>query len=159
MDDILENQEFDETSIFQEAMDEPADEFVLSPLEAVENRLMFLRDRNQSFYLGFKAYHDDYDFDQAIEYFQDAIENAALSTKETSANADENEEQQLQEPSSVIVRSMYWQAESYVKIGKMEKAIEVFGKLSRQYRMHHLSRAAERRIEVLRAYHQGDNSA
>ena len=159
MDDILENQEFDETSIFQEAMDEPSDEFVLSPLEAVESRLMFLRDRNQSFYLGFKAYHDDYDFEHAIEYFQKAIENESPSTKESSEKADENEEQQLQEPSSVIVRSMYWQAESYVKIGKIEKAIEVFGMLSNQYQMHHLSRAAERRIEVLRAYHQGDSSA
>ena len=158
MDDILENQEFDETSIFQEALDEPADEFVLNPLEAVENRLMFLRDRNQSFYLGFKAYHDDYDFEQAIEYFQDAIEHETSSTQESPKEAEENDEQRWEEPSSVIVRSMYWQAESYVKIGKIEKAVEVFVRLSSQYRMHHLSRAAERRIEVLRAYHQGAGS-
>lgn len=152
MDDILDNQDIDETSIFQEPFDEPADEFVLSPLEAVENRLMFLRDRNQSFYLGFKAYHDDYNFQQAIKYFQNAIENETPSTKESSEKAEENVEQQLQEPSSVIVRSMYWQAESYVKIGKIKKAIEVFEMLSSQYRMHHLSPAAERRIEVLRAH-------
>lgn len=158
MDDILENQEFDETSIFQEAMDEPADEFVLSPLEAVEERLMFLRDRNQSIYLGFKAYHDDYDYEQAIENFQVAIEHETSSTKESSEDADEKEELQLEDPSSVIARSMYWQAESYVKIGKIKKAVEMFAALSSQYRMHHLSRAAERRIEVLRAYHQGDGS-
>ena len=39
MDEILDNQDFDEASIFQEAMDEPADEIVLSPLEAVENQI------------------------------------------------------------------------------------------------------------------------
>ena len=159
MDDILENQILDETSIFQEAIDEPADEIVLSPLEAVENRLMFLRDRNQSFYLGFKAYHDDYDFEQAIENFQVAIEHETSSTEDSPAAADTNEELQLEEPGSVIARSMYWQAESYVKIGKIEKAVEVFAALSSQYRMHHLSLAAERRIEVLRAYHQVDDSA
>ena len=159
MDDILENQDLDETSIFQEAMDEPADEFVLSPLEAVENRLMFLRDRNQSIYLGFKAYHDDYDFEQAIENFQVAIEHETSSTEDSPEAADKNEEQRLEEPGSVIVRSMYWQAESYVKIGKIEKAVEVFSALSSQYRMHHLSLAAERRIGVLRAYHQEGDSA
>lgn len=159
MDDILENQILDETSIFQEAIDEPADEIVLSPLEAVENRLMFLRDRNQSFYLGFKAYHDDYDFERAIENFQVAIEHETSSTEDSQEAADTNEELQLEEPGSVIARSMYWQAESYVKIGKIEKAVEVFAALSSQYRMHHLSLAAERRIEVLKAYHQVDDSA
>lgn len=159
MDDILENQDFDETSIFQETIDEPAEEFVPSPLEAVENRLMFLRDRNQSFYHGFKAYHDDYDYEQAIENFQAAIEHETSSPQESSDEGEENDEQRREAPSSVIVRSMYWQAESYIKIGNIEKAIEVFGKLSKQYRMHHLSRAAERRIEVLSAYYQVDVSA
>jgi hypothetical protein len=70
MDDILDNQDLDETAIFQEAPDETTDEFELSPLEAVENRLMFLRDSNQNFYLAFKAYHDDYEYEQAIEDFQ-----------------------------------------------------------------------------------------
>ena len=154
MDDILENPDLDETSIFQEVMDEPAEEIVLSPLEAVENRLMFLRGRNQSFYLGFKAYHDDYDFEQAIENFQVAIEHETSSTEDSPEETDTNEEQRLEEPGSVIARSMYWQAESYVKIGQIEKAVEVFAALSSQYRMHHLSRAAERRIDVLSAYHQ-----
>ena len=124
MEEILENQESDEASIFQEAMDEPADEIVLSPLEAVENRLMYLRDRNQSFYLGFKAYHDDYDFEQAIENFKVAIKHETSSTEDSPEAADKNEEQQLEEPGSVIARSMYWQAESYVKIGKIEKQLK-----------------------------------
>ena len=157
MDDILENRDLDETTIFQEATDEPADEIVLSPLEAVENRLMFLRDRNQSFYLAFKAYHDDYDYEQAIENFQAAIEHETSSTEDSLEQADKNEEQQLKEPSSVIERSMYWQAESYVKIGEIDKAIKVFTALSSQYQMHHLGIAAERRVEVLRAYHQAES--
>ena len=65
---------------------------------------MFLRGRNQSFYLGFKAYHDDYDFEQAIENFQVAIEHETSSTEDSPKAADTNEEQRLEEPGSVIVR-------------------------------------------------------
>jgi tetratricopeptide (TPR) repeat protein len=106
----------------------------------------------------FKAYHDDYEYEQAIEDFQAAIEHETKSTEDSPEQADENEEQQLEDSSSVIVRSMYWQAESYVKIGKIDKAIEVFTALSSQYQMHHLGIAAERRVEVLREYHQEEDS-
>ncbi len=158
MDEILDNQDIDETAVFQVGMDESADDFVLSPLEAVEDRLMYLRDSNQSFYLAFKAYHDDYDYEQAIEDFQAAIEHETAATEDSPVQADEDEEQQPEEPSSVIVRSMYWQAESYVKIGKIDIAIEVFTALSSQYQMHHLGIAAERRVEVLKEYHQEEDS-
>lgn len=153
MDDILDNQDLDETPIFQDVMDEPTDEIVLSPLEDVENRLMFLRDRNQSFYLAFKAYHDDYDYEQAIENFQAAIEH------ETSSAEDSPEEQQLEKPSNVIVKSMYWQAEAYAKTGKIDKAIEIFAVLSSRFQMHYLGLAAARRVEVLRAYHQEEGDS
>ena len=88
------------------------------------------------------AYYDDNDYEQAIEKFSDAIKNEKKQSRGKQSATSE-----------ILAKSIYWQAESYVKTHDIPKAIKTFESLVKTCRDHYLTLAAQRRAETLKAKH------
>ena len=85
------------------------------------------------------AYYDDNDYEQAIEKFSDAIKN------------EKNQRGRKAATNEILAKSIYWQAESYVKTHDIPKAINTFESLVKTCKHHYLTLAAQRRAETLKA--------
>lgn len=87
------------------------------------------------------AYYEERNYEVAIEKFQDAIDNE----RKFGTGA----------PNEIIAKSMYWQAESYVKTENRQKATAVLESLIESFADrrggHYLVVAAQRRLETLKA--------
>lgn len=88
------------------------------------------------------AYYEEKNYQQAIEKFDEAIENASER-----ATHDLTEEQ----ANEIVAKSMYWQAEAYVKTENISQAVETFKALIQNCKGHYLTLAAERRTDELNA--------
>ncbi len=86
------------------------------------------------------AYYEDKNYQRAIEKFDEAIENASDRT------AHELTEEQANE---IIAKSMYWQAEAYVKTENIPQALKTFRALIQNCQGHYLTLAAQRRSDEL----------
>lgn len=84
------------------------------------------------------AYHEDKDYQRAIEKFSEAIEYEVQSTEDSLVDANE-----------IVAKSKYWQAEAYVKLQDLPQAIGTFEDLAETCRGHYLSLAAQRRADEL----------
>ena len=106
---------------------------------------------NLSLYLGFKAYHENSDYPEAVNSFQAAIEyQSSLIVEEEIPEDPEEINDGYDLNTDIIAKSAYWMGESYVKLGQIDQAIESFRKIIEDCRMHYLSSAAERRIDQLK---------
>ena len=106
---------------------------------------------NLSLYLGFKAYHENSDYPEAVNSFQAAIEyQSSLIVEEEIPEDPEEINDGYDLNTDIIAKSAYWMGESYVKLGQIDQAIESFKKIIEDCRMHYLSSAAERRIDQLK---------
>jgi len=106
---------------------------------------------NLSLYLGFKAYHENSDYSEAVNSFQAAIEyQSSLIVEEEIPEDPEEINDGYDLNTDIIAKSAYWMGESYVKLGQIDQAIESFKKIIEDCRMHYLSSAAERRIDQLK---------
>ena len=106
---------------------------------------------NLSLYLGFKAYHENSDYSEAVNSFQTAIEyQSSLIVEEEIPEDPEEINDGYDLNTDIIAKSAYWMGESYVKLGQINQAIESFKKIIEDCRMHYLSSAAERRIDQLK---------
>ena len=85
-----------------------------------------------------RAYHEDKDYQRAIEKFGEAIENEVQHTDGSATDSN-----------SVVAKAMYWQAEAYVKLQDIPQAIVTFESLIQTHQEHYLSLAAERRTAQL----------
>ena len=141
MTELQEEQELDEV-----VLDEEGD--VEYALEEIGDNLEFLRDTsdNLNLYLAFKAYHDDRNFEEAIENFEAAIKYEKKHNK--TPKTDETGEEI---PNGTLVKCFYWLAESHNKIEERKKAIRIFERLARDFDSHYLGTAAQRRAENLKA--------
>ena len=141
MDELQEEQELDEV-----VMDEEGD--VEYALEEIGDNLEFLRDTSDNFnlYLAFKAYHDDQNFEEAIENFE-----AAIKYEKKHSKAPKTDESGEEIPNATLVKCLYWLAESHNKIDQRDKAIRQFNKLAKDFDSHYLGTAARRRVENLKA--------
>lgn len=87
------------------------------------------------------AYYDEKNYELAIGKFQDAIDN--------------ERKHGTRMPNETIAKSMYWQAEAYVKTEAFEQATAVLESLIKLFaqtgRGHYLVVAAQRRLETLKA--------
>ena len=87
------------------------------------------------------AYYDEKNYELAIGKFQDAIDN--------------ERKRGARVPNETIAKSMYWQAEAYVKTEAFEDATAVLESLIKLFaqtgRGHYLVVAAQRRLETLKA--------
>ncbi len=89
-----------------------------------------------------RAYYEEKDYEQAIEKFDEAIKNEKKQTKGKRSEANE-----------IVAKSMYWQAEAYVKTQDIPKAIKTFESLVKTCQAHYLTISAQRRAETLKAKH------
>ena len=108
---------------------------------------------NMSFYQANKAYYEDRNYKEAIAEFQAAIEyekSQPSDPPEAEESEDSEEPAEPRPPNDVLVRSMYWMGEAYLKLNQIDQAIETFGQLSKHYSLHYLAPAAERRLASLK---------
>ena len=139
MVETLENQEDEDT--IEEIIEEAVEETIEESAEAVDNDLALGHGDNENFYLAYQAYHDERDYEEAIQKFQAAIEyERAHPGPLGKYDVD------------VIAKSNYWMGESYVKIEAFDKAIEVLEALVSNFGVHYLGLAAQRRIEALKGH-------
>ena len=132
-----------------------------SPLEALrdDSALLGHDSDNLSFYLASRAYHDDRNYEEAVEKYAAAIEyETALHPQLKQAKIDlERQAPKIAKAGDVVAKSMYWLAESYLKIKQTDKTIEMFEALIDGAR-HYLQVAAERRLKVLKAKYGREGS-
>ncbi len=88
------------------------------------------------------AYYDDNDYELAIEKFTDAIKNEKKQRRGKQSATNE-----------ILAKSIYWQAEAYVKTHDIPKALKAFESLVKTCNEHYLTIAAQRRAETLKAKH------
>ena len=86
------------------------------------------------------AYYDDNDYEQAIEKFSEAIKNEKKQRRGKQNATNE-----------ILAKSLYWQAEAYVKTHDIPKAIKTFESLVKTCSEHYLIIAAQRRADTLKA--------
>ena len=116
--------------------------------------LEFLHDgNNMSFYQANKAYYEDRNYEEAIAEFQAAIEYEKSHPSEP-ADAEESEDSEVlaepEPPNDILVKSIYWMGEAYLKLNQIDQAVEAFGQLSEHYSLHYLAPAAQRRLASLK---------
>ena len=119
----------------------------LTDLLDTSNSLEFLDSDNTSLYLAFKAYHQEQNFEAAVTHFQQALEYALTSNQVS--QTDGTGSIQVSEPYDTQARSKYWLAESYLKLGQNDQAIELFQDLIENHQLHYLSLAAQRRLQPI----------
>lgn len=88
------------------------------------------------------AYYEDKNYEHAIEKFGEAIKNAKRQNRGKQLLSNE-----------IVAKSMYWQAEAYVKTQDIPKAIDTFESLVKTCSEHYLTIAARKRAEILKAKH------
>jgi tetratricopeptide (TPR) repeat protein len=122
-----------------------------STLEALDDDLAFLSDEsnNMNFYLASRAFHEERDYEKAIEKYQAAIEYE--KSRSSDASEDEDADNGDMSPDDVLAKATYWLGEAYVKAKQIDKAIETFKELTNNFEKHYLKVAAERRLAALKA--------
>ena len=130
-DEIVD--EYEDEDYFEDIEDEP-------PLPVIEQFRPY-EEKNLAYTAAVDAYFDEKNYESAIGKFQDAIAN--------------ERERGASETNETIAKSMYWQAESYVKTEAFEDAAAVLESLIELFaqagRGHYLVVAAQRRLETLKA--------
>ena len=86
------------------------------------------------------AYFEAKNYQQAIEKFDEAIADASQRIEHDLTQAQAGE---------LVAKSMYWQAEAYVKMQNLSQAVETFKSLIQNCQGHYLTLAAERRTKEL----------
>ena len=135
--DIIEEMEEDSSSL----------------LAALGADLEFLHGDNMSFYQANKAYYEDRNYEEAIAEFQAAIEyekSHSSDPPDVVESEDSEEPTDPRPPNDILVKSIYWMGEAYLKLNQIDQAVETFGQLSDHYGLHYLAPAAQRRIASLK---------
>ena len=86
------------------------------------------------------AYYEEKNYEVAIEKFDEAIKNEKKGKKVKQLVDNE-----------IVAKSLYWQAESYVKTQDIAKAIKTFEYLAKTCKGHYLTLSAQRRADILKA--------
>ena len=158
VEETVAEEEESSTSDDEETQDiiEEVEEDHSSLLAALGVDLEFLHDgNNMSFYQANKAYYEDRNYEEAIAEFQAAIEYEKSHVPDPSEVAEPEDSEDSEEPAEpeppndILVKSMYWMGEAYLKLDQVDQAVETFGQLSQHYSLHYLAPAAQRRIASL----------
>ena len=86
------------------------------------------------------AYYEEKNYEVAIEKFDQAIKKEKRGKKVKQLVNNE-----------IVAKSLYWQAESYVKTQDIAKAIKTFEYLAKTCKEHYLTLSAQRRADILKA--------
>ena len=154
--------EVTETDEATEDIIEEVEEDSSSLLAALGADLEFLHGDNMSFYQANKAYYEDRNYEEAIAEFQAAIKyEKSHPSNPPDVETSEDSEDPAAEPSppnDILVKSMYWMGEAYLKLNQIDQAVETFGQLSDHYRLHYLAPAAQRRIASLQLDEESESA-
>jgi tetratricopeptide (TPR) repeat protein len=162
--DTVEEAEENAFSDDEEAEDiiEEVEEDSSALLASFEADLEFLHDsNNMSFYQANKAYYEDRNYEGAIAEFQAAIEYEKSHPSDPPDVEESEDSEELADPkppNDVLVKSMYWMAEAYLKLDQTDQAVETFGQLLAHYSLHYLAPAAQRRIASLRLDEESESA-
>ena len=110
------------------AKEEPTDE--KSEAEVKEEKKTELVSAESHFSSGNRFFYEDRDYKQALEEYKQA--------------AEEESDELLR------LRARYWMAECYVKMQKIEEAMDIFKALAEKHGDHYLGDSAGRRIDELK---------
>ena len=126
-----------------EILSEDEVEEISSPLLPVNPTGALFRtyEQNNSAYTdAMTAYFEEKNYQQAIEKFDEAIADASQRIEHDLTQAQVGE---------IVAKSMYWQAEAYVKMKDLSQAVETFKALIQNCQGHYLTLAAQRRTDEL----------
>ena len=87
-----------------------------------------------------RAYYEDKNYEYAIEQFSKVIRSEKRGKKK-----------EIMQTNEILAKSLYWQAEAYVKTQDFSKAIKAFESLINTCNEHYLILAARRRAANLKA--------
>ena len=85
------------------------------------------------------AYYEEKNYEVAIEKFDQAIKKEKRGKRVIQLVDNE-----------IVAKSLYWQAESYVKTQDIAKAIKTFEYLAKTCKEHYLTLSAQRRADILK---------
>ena len=142
-DDAGDSNESDPYDRIAEILGKGELEEVSAPLATVPQGsalFQFYEQSSHAYANAVTAYYEEKNYQQAIEKFDEAIEDASER-----ATHDLTEEQ----ANEIVAKSMYWQAEAYVKTENIPQAIETFRTLIQNCQGHYLTLAAQRRTDEL----------
>lgn len=100
-----------------------------SDVDTVEEKKPEVVSTESHFSLGSKFFYEDRDYERAIEEYRQ-------SAKEKSDEL-------------IGLKALYWMAESYVKVGNMEEAMNILRALAEEHEDHYLGDSARRRVAAL----------
>ena len=100
--------------------------------DTVEEKKTEIISTESHFSLGNKFFYEDRDYEKAIEEY---------------AQAAKEESDEL-----ISLKARYWMAESYVKIQKIEEAMDIFKAIAEEHGSHYLGDSAGRRMKALTEY-------
>lgn len=86
-----------------------------------------------------RAYYQDKNYEYAIEQFSKVIKSEKRGKKK-----------EIMDSNEILAKSLYWQAEAYVKTQEFTKAIKAFESLVKTCKEHYLINAAQRRADNLK---------
>ena len=86
-----------------------------------------------------RAYYEDKNYEYAIEQFSKVIRSEKRGKKK-----------EIMQTNEILAKSLYWQAEAYVKTQDYSKAIKAFESLVNTCNEHYLILAAKRRADNLK---------
>ena len=126
----------------EDELEEESSALVLEPQRIEIAPFNSHEENNFAYAEAVRAYYEEKNYEQAIEKFSEAIKNEKKQTKGKQSAANE-----------IVAKSMYWQAEAYVKTQDIPKAIKTFESLVKTCQQHYLTISAQRRAEILKAKH------
>ena len=126
----------------EEELDEESSSLVLEQQRIEIAPFNSQEENNFAYAEAVRAYYEEKNYEQAIEKFTEAIKNEKKQAKGKKSTANE-----------IVAKSMYWQAEAYVKTQNIPKAIKTFESLVKTCQEHYLTVSAQRRAEILKAKH------
>ena len=144
-DDEDSSNESNQYDRIAEILGENIPEEISAPLTPVNPTGILFRhyeQNNNAYTDAVTAYFEEKNYQQAIEKFEEAIADASQRAEHDLTDVQVDE---------IVAKSMYWQAEAYVKSQNIPEAVEVFKTLIQNCQGHYLTLAAQRRADELNA--------
>ncbi len=111
---------------------EPPADAVDETTDTVEEEEREVISTESHFFQANRYFHDERNYEQAIEEYRQALAEELSET--------------------IKLKALYWMAESHVKIGQIEDAMNILSKLAKEHEGTYLGDSAKRRAVVLAEY-------
>lgn len=137
--DESDNKNTDEDEPVEDESDEDTSPIVIEPRMIIPP-FNPQEENNFDYADAVRAYYEERNYEYAIEKFGEVIKSEKKGKKS-----------KLTDTNEILAKSLYWQAEAYVKTQDFQKAITTFESLVKTCKEHYLIIAAQRRADSLNA--------